>query len=43
MITMNAIEITAPGGPEVLQSCTRPRPVPNADQVIIQVAYAGVN
>ncbi|MGB1720454.1 MAG: NAD(P)H-quinone oxidoreductase [Paracoccaceae bacterium] len=40
---MNAIEITAPGGPEVLQSCTRPRPVPNADQVIIQVSYAGVN
>jgi NADPH2:quinone reductase len=27
----------------VLQSCSRPRPVPNADQVIIQVAYAGVN
>ena len=43
MTTMNAIEIIAPGGPEVLQSCTRPRPVPNADQVIIQVAYAGVN
>ena len=43
MTTMNAIEITAPGGAEVLQSCTRPRPVPNADQVIIQVAYAGVN
>ena len=43
MTTMNAIEIKAPGGPEVLQSCTRPRPVPNADQVIIQVAYAGVN
>ena len=43
MTPMNAIEITAPGGPEVLQSCTRPRPVPNADQVIIQVAYAGVN
>ena len=43
MTTMNAIEITAPGGPEVLQSCKRPRPVPNADQVIIQVAYAGVN
>ena len=43
MTTMNAIEITAPGGPEVLQSCSRPRPVPNADQVIIQVAYAGVN
>ena len=43
MITMNAIEITAPGGPEVLQSCTRPRPVPNSDQVIIKVAYAGVN
>ena len=43
MTAMNAIEITVPGGPEVLQSCTRPRPVPNADQVIIQVAYAGVN
>ena len=43
MTTMNAIEITAHGGPEVLQSCMRPRPVPNADQVIIQVAYAGVN
>ena len=43
MTTMNAIEITAPGGPEVLQSCRRPLPVPNADQVIIQVAYAGVN
>ena len=43
MTTINAIEITAPGGPEVLQSCTRPRPVPNAEQVIIQVAYAGVN
>ena len=43
MTTMNAIEITAPGGPEVLQSCVRPRPVPNADQVILQVAYAGVN
>jgi len=43
MTTMNAIEITAPGGPEVLQSCTRQRPIPNADQVIIQVAYAGVN
>lgn len=43
MTTMNAIEITAPGGPEVLQSCTRPRPVPNADQVIIRVSHAGVN
>jgi len=43
MTTMNAIEITAPGGPEVLQSCTRLRPVPNADQVIIRVSYAGVN
>ena len=43
MTTMNAIEIAAPGGPEVLQYCTRPRPVPNADQVIIRVSYAGVN
>lgn len=41
--TMRAIEITRPGGPDVLQE-TR-RPVPNAapGQVVIKVAYAGVN
>ena len=40
---MQAIEITEPGGPEVLKLCSRDIPTPNSDQVIIQVAYAGVN
>lgn len=40
---MQAIEITKPGGPEVLQLTTRPMPTPANDQVIIKVAYAGVN
>ncbi len=41
--TMNAIEITRAGGPEVLQPTTRPVPQPAAGQVLIKVAYAGVN
>lgn len=41
--TMRAIEITKPGGPEVLQPTTRPVPQPAAGQVVIKVAYAGVN
>ncbi|WP_425093934.1 NAD(P)H-quinone oxidoreductase [Tropicimonas sp. S265A] len=41
--TMRAVEISEPGGPEVLRSCTRPLPVPDADQILIKVAYAGVN
>lgn len=40
---MRAIEITAPGGPEVLQIGGRPKPVPAAGEVLIQVAAAGVN
>lgn len=40
---MRAIEITAPGGPEVLQPVLRPRPEPAHGQVVIEVAYAGVN
>ena len=40
---MTAIEITAPGGPEVLQPVQRPVPVPAADQVVLKVAWAGVN
>ncbi len=40
---MQAIEITQPGGPEVLQPTTRPMPEPAHDQVVIKVAYAGVN
>jgi putative PIG3 family NAD(P)H quinone oxidoreductase len=41
--TMNAIAITRPGGPEVLQLTTRPVPKPGDKQVLIKVAYAGVN
>lgn len=41
--TMRAIEISRPGGPEVLVPVTRPRPVPGPGQVVIRVAWAGVN
>ncbi|WP_170377834.1 MULTISPECIES: NAD(P)H-quinone oxidoreductase [Ruegeria] len=41
--TMRAVEITKPGGPEVLQLTDRPVPEPQAGQVILKVAYAGVN
>ncbi|XDA97130.1 NAD(P)H-quinone oxidoreductase [Sulfitobacter sp. LCG007] len=40
---MRAIEITAPGGPDVLRLAERPVPVPGHGQVVIRVAYAGVN
>jgi NADPH2:quinone reductase len=40
---MRAVEIAEPGGPDVLRPCERPRPVPGPGQVIIRVAYAGVN
>jgi len=41
--TMRAVEITEPGGPDVLRLCTRPVPQPAPDQVVIKLAYAGVN
>ena len=40
---MNAVEITQPGGPEVLQMAKRPMPRPRAGEVVIRVAFAGVN
>ena len=40
---MRAVEITSPGGPDVLQMTERPVPEPSEGQVIIKVAYAGVN
>lgn len=40
---MQVVEITAAGGPEVLVPATRPLPQPHADQVLVQVAAAGVN
>lgn len=41
--TMRAVEITKPGGPEVLQMTEAPAPVPGPGQILIEVAYAGVN
>ena len=40
---MQVVEISAPGGPEVLTPAQREMPVPAHDQVLIKVAYAGVN
>jgi putative PIG3 family NAD(P)H quinone oxidoreductase len=40
---MLAIEINAPGGPEVLVPAQRPKPAPAAGEVLIKVAAAGVN
>lgn len=40
---MRAVEITKPGGPEVLRLCDRPVPVPGAEQIAITVGHAGVN
>lgn len=40
---MRAIEISRPGGPEVLTPAKRPIPEPGYGQVRIRVAYAGVN
>ena len=40
---MTAIEITKPGGPEVLVPCQRPVPVPAAGEVLLKVVAAGVN
>lgn len=42
-LTMRAVEITQAGGPEVLQLAQRPVPQPAHGQVVIKVAYAGVN
>jgi len=40
---MRAIEISEPGGPEVLKLVERPVPVASVDEIVIRVAYAGVN
>lgn len=41
--SMLAMEISAPGGPDVLGPVSVPVPVPGHGQIIIRVAYAGVN
>ena len=40
---MRAVEISKPGGPEVLRLTGRPLPVPGHGQILISTAYAGVN
>ncbi len=40
---MRAIEISTPGGPEVLQPCERPQPQPRAGELLIAVQASGVN
>lgn len=40
---MRAVEITKPGGPEVLQICDRDVPSPAYGEILIRLAYAGVN
>jgi len=41
--TMTAIGFDAPGGPEVLQPQSLPVPNPGTGQVLVKVAFAGVN
>ncbi len=41
--TMRAVEISEPGGPQVLRPAILPVPVPGHGQIVIRVAYAGVN
>lgn len=40
---MNAVEIAAPGDADQLTMTRRPVPVPRHDEILIRVAYAGVN
>ncbi|MGH1367846.1 MAG: NAD(P)H-quinone oxidoreductase [Maritimibacter sp.] len=40
---MRAVEISEPGGPEVLTLCERPFPVAGHGDIVIKLAYAGVN
>jgi len=40
---MLAIEITRPGGPEVLKPVERPDPVPRPGEILVRVEAAGVN
>jgi putative PIG3 family NAD(P)H quinone oxidoreductase len=40
---MRAIEIAAPGGPEMLRPCERPAPEPKPGELLIAVQASGVN
>lgn len=41
--SMRCIEITAPGGPEMLKLASRAVPVPGPGEILIEIAFAGVN
>ena len=41
--TMRAVEVSTPGGPDVLKWVQRPLPAPKAGEILIKVAAAGVN
>ncbi len=41
--SMRAVEVSVAGGPDVLLPVTVARPVPEHGQILIRVAYAGVN
>lgn len=40
---MRAVEISRPGGPEVLKVTDRPKPAPKPNEILVKVAAAGVN
>lgn len=42
-VQMTAVEISEPGGPGVLRAVERAVPLPSQGEVLIRVAYAGVN
>lgn len=42
-VTMTAMGYDAPGGPDVFRPETMPTPQPGTGQILIRVAYAGVN
>src|SRR5262245_4148676 len=41
--TMRAVEVSKPGGPEVLRPAQRPVPQPKGGEILVKVAAAGVN
>ena len=41
--SMRAVVAVRPGGPDVLAVETRPRPIPQAGEILIRVEAAGVN
>ena len=40
---MDAVEVSEPGGPEVLKLVKRPVPEPAPGEILIKVASAGLN